>query len=147
MTKLKASDTPKPSNLDVLEKGDIVSARVGSIEHRTFNFQGDNVDKLGWRFIFDDPLAGQWNGKEIIGDTSIVFTAHPNCKAYNWVAAITGREYKSGEELDTDDLIGMPCRVVIDHRVDRAGTVWMRVRDVMPARSPSKAAAPVDNPF
>ena len=59
--------------------------------------------------------------------------------------AITGKQYESGEEMDTDDLIGMPCRVMICHRKDKKDPdrKWMQVREVLPARSGlSSQAAP-----
>lgn len=135
----------------LLEENDVVQARLAGVEEHSFTWDNETVDKFKWTFVITDPEAGDWDGKEIFGDTSQVFTAHPNCKAYSWVKAITGRAYEQGEELDTDDLLGMPCRVMITHKDDKQGRTWMRVKEVLPAKAATRGvltSAPVDEaPF
>lgn len=128
MVKLKKTD-----ELNLIPENELVNVRVSNIEMREFTFDNEKVEKLRWEFVVVDP--GPWEGKNIFGDTSTNFTAHPNCKAYNWSTAITGKQFDVGEELDTDNLLGLPCRVIIMHKPDREGRSWMRVREVLPART------------
>ncbi len=141
MVKLKGSS---PDDFELIPEHDIVSARLQDVTMRTFTWDGEEVEKLKWTVVITDP--GPWQGKELFGDTSTNFTVHPNCKAYNWAKALTGKSYDNGEELDTDDLLGLPCRVMIGHKKDKGGTTWMRVREVLPSRG-AASQAPVENPF
>jgi hypothetical protein len=145
MVKITSSDAGP--EFEILDENDVVHARLQDVAENNFTYDGEDVKKFKWTFLVSDPAAGQWNGKEIFGDTSQNFNAHPNCKAYSWVTALTGRKYESGEELDTDDLIGMPCRVLIMHKTDREGRVWMRVKEVLPPKAASKAPVPEEAPF
>ena len=147
MVKLKGGDAQE---FELIPENDIVNVQLSDVELRTFTWQGDDVEKLKWTFIIKDP--GPWQGREIWGDTSTNFTAHPNCRAYNWVAAITGRQYGPSEEFDTDELVGMPCRVLVMHKKDTKveGRKWMRVREVLPAQGIAASTAvvpPGEAPF
>ena len=146
MVKLKTGDSA--SEFELIGENEIVNARVGGVEPNEFTYNGEEVKKLRWTFVIDEPEMAQHHGNNVWGDTSQAFVSHPNCKAYNWTAAITGRQYDSGEELDTDDLLGMPCRIMIMHKPDnKTGLVYMRAKEVFP---PSKIAAnqgPKEAPF
>lgn len=139
MVKLKAES----ADFEPIPAGEVVSARLVDVEVREFEWDGETVQKLRWNFVVDDPA---YQGEKVTGDTSMTFTDHPNCKAYNWVTAITGRRYESGEELDTDDLMGLPCRILIGYRDGKNGK-WMRVDNVYPAKASASTAPPEDAPF
>lgn len=135
-----------PQELDLLPDGDIVNVRLTDVSLHEFTYQGELIKKLRWSFAVTDP--GTWQGKTIYGDTSTNFTAHPNCKAYNWVHALTGREYPPGEEMDTDDVVGLPARILISHKPGKDNRVWMRAKDVFSASAQQPAApAPSEAPF
>jgi hypothetical protein len=129
---------------DLIPENELVNVRVSDILAHNFEWEGETIHKLKWEFVISEP--GQWEGKTVFGETSTTFTAHPNCKAYNWAVAITGKQYDSGETMDTDDLIGMPCRVMIAHKKDKKveDRKWMRVREVLPAKA---GLGPQDAPF
>lgn len=156
MVKLKG--TPPSSGEggrpELIAQNDIVDARLANVEVRSFSFENretgvmEDVTKLRWDFVVLD--EGDWKGKTIFGDTSTNFTNHPNCKAFNWVASLTGRQYEEGEDLDTDDLLGLPCRIIIGHKPDKGGNIWMRAKEVLPARAASATVvpqAPEEAPF
>lgn len=130
MAKLKTGDGEE---FALIEENETVGVIVTSVEANEFTWNEELVKKFRWTFDVTD--QGPWQGKQINGDTSQVFTAHPNCKAYNWVSAIMGRSPAPGEELDTDDLIGMSCRVLVGHRTDKQGRTWMTVKEVMGPRT------------
>jgi hypothetical protein len=142
MVKLQASDATEVP--DLIRAGDIIDARLSKVTMREFVWDGETVQKLKWDFVVVQ--EGPWKGKTIFGDTSTTFKAHVNCKAYNWVTALTGKQYAEGEDMDTDDLIGLPARIMIMHKPDKQERVWMRVKEVFPpAGAPDMA--PMDAPF
>ena len=138
MVKLKSKES---GEFDLIPEGTVVPARLESVEANSFQWNNEQVDKLRWHFVITE--QGDWFGKTIQGSTSVSFTAHPNCRAYNWAVAISGKTYKDGEELDTDDILAMPCNVIIKHRDDSQGRTWMDVRDVLPPQRSAQAQSPV----
>ena len=135
MVKLKTVEPGK--EFELIPEGEVVSAVLDTVKSDQYTWDGETVDKLNWWFTVTD--EGEFNGIKVRGSTSTAFTAHPNCKAYNWVAAITGKKYAEGEGLDTDDIVGMPARIIIKHRPGKEGATWMDVRDVLPASASQKA--------
>jgi hypothetical protein len=134
-----------PEELDLLPEGEVVNVRLLDIEAHEFMWEGEMIKKFRWSFAITD--EGPWKGKSIQGDTSRNFTAHPNCRAYNWIHALTGREYPPGEEMDTDDVIGLPARIIIEHKPNKKdGRIWMRVKDVL-ATQGAVAPQPSEAPF
>ena len=129
----------------LIDENETVGVIVTGVEENNFTHNDEKVEKLRWTFDVTD--QGPWQGRSVNGDTTQVFTAHPNCKAYNWASAILGRSPEPGEEFDTDDLVGMSCRILIGHRTDKQGRTWMKVKEVMGPRSGATAApAPTTPP-
>ena len=137
------------SEYELIPENDQVNVLVEKIEPNNFTYDGENVEKLRWHFTVLD--EGPWKGKSIQGDTSLNFTAHPSCKAYNWAVAISGHEYPPGSQFDTDDLVAMRARVLIGHRTSKNGRAFMKVKEVMPARGAAVPAeerpVPMDGKF
>lgn len=135
----------------LLAAGETPNARVVDVEENSFNDpqSGDLVDNLRWKFALDMPEDPELNGKEVWGNTSTVFTAHPNCKSFLWVTAIMGSQPDVTAGFDTDTLIGKRCRVLIEHRNDKQGRAWMKVKEVLPPSSRGTAVPPhpEDPPF
>jgi hypothetical protein len=133
----------------LLEENAIVDARVAGVEYHEFVHQNKKIEKLKWLFTVTEP-DNEWFGADIIGETSINFNPHPNCKPYHWVKALTGKAFSEDDPaFSTDNLIGLPCRILIEHKPGKEGTIWMRVKEVIPAGKASKAAIeqPTENPF
>lgn len=128
MVRLQTSDA---SDFELIPEGEIVNVVLDKVEPDQYEWNGETIDKLKWYFTVTD--EGQFNGLQVRGSTSTAFTNHPNCRAYNWVQAITGKKYQEGEGLDTDDLSGMRARIIIKHREDKNKRLWHDVRDVLPA--------------
>ena len=140
----------KPSNPgeNLIDENEVVGVIITAIDPNEFEWEGKPVLKLRWVFSVTD--QGPWQGKDVQGDTSQAFTAHPNCKAFNWAAAVLGQQPSLEQEFDTDDLLGMPCRILIGHRVDKNGGTWMNVKEVMaprPGSAPAAAPMPDEAPF
>lgn len=152
-------DKPQEANAsggkyDKFPAGTRVPARVAGIERDDYSFtdkqsgQQKTVEQIQWTFAIMQP--GVWMGKDIVGKTTTNFVAHPNCKAYSWATAITQREFAEGEQVEMDNLLGLPCTVEIGHsKPDKEGRTWMRIDNVLPAAVSQhvQAAAPDDAPF
>lgn len=122
-----------------IPEGEVLDARLANVELHEFTYGGQNIQKLRWKFIVS---GGEWEGKEIQGQTSTNFVAHPGCKAYNWATAISGRTFEEGEELDTDELIGLPCRIITAQKTGKDGRIWPDIRDVLPPRGGKPVSEP-----
>ena len=134
------SKPPSETEFFTIPAGELLEATVEEVEIREFDWNNpdkggatEHIVKLRWNFLITD--EGEWKGKKIHGETSPTFTNHPNCKAMNWAMALTGRPYPPGEELDTDDLMGLRCRIAIINRQDKKDEtkVWHTV--VAPIRA------------
>ncbi len=133
--------TEEVSDLEIYEVNDQVNVFLARIATNDFEHGGETIHKLRWYFTVTD--EGPWKGKDIQGDTSLNFKAHPGCKAYNWATAIAGHEYAPGVEFDTDELTGMRCRILIGHRAGKDMT-FMTVTDVMPPRATTPPQQPLN---
>ncbi len=120
--------------IELIPENDQVNVFLTAVEDNNFEWNGEQVEKLRWTFVVVDD--GPWKGKDITGDTSRKFVAHPECRAYNWAVAISGRNYQDVKEFDTDDLIGLKCRALIGHKASKSsGRTFMNVKEVMPPRA------------
>lgn len=134
MVKLKgANPDPNASGRpELIPQNEVVNVVLGGVEMREFEWDGEKRQRLKWEFLVKDD--GPWQGKMIWGETSTNFVAHPNCKAYNWAAAMLGRQPDPEQGLDTDDLLGLPARILIHHHTDGKQRTWMRAKEVLPPR-------------
>jgi len=128
------------SGKQIYDVNDQVNAMLSKVEPNDFDWfnpesgQTEKVHKWRWHFTVLD--EGPWQGEDITGDTSIKFTAHPDCKAYNWASAISGSEYPVGAGFRSEDITGMRCRILIGHKASKkSDRVFMTVKDVMPPRT------------
>ncbi|GAB3863277.1 hypothetical protein GCM10028801_30520 [Nocardioides maradonensis] len=101
-------DEPLPAELSSVEVKHLegTSTRTG----KDYSF-----DKWIWEFkIIDGPYAGlrAW------AETEDRLTTHPDNKVRQYAEALLGAEFEIGQDLDTDDLLGMPCEIVLDHVVE-----------------------------
>lgn len=134
-----AKVTATESDFEIIPEGSIVAARVKSIEEQVLEFG----PRFNWKFEVTE--AGPYQGYTVNANSSQKFVLHENCKLMNWAIALLQRTFEEGEGLDTDDLIGLDCRILIEHQPDRDDPekMWMRVADVMPPRGKSMAAEDV----
>lgn len=58
----------------------------------------------------------------LFGNTPTTFSTHPDCKLRLWAQEILGGTTLPVDfELDTDDLVGLPCRAVVGVRERKGG--------------------------
>lgn len=124
---------------EAMDKG-AYEARLVKIEEQT---GGPFGDALKWFF---EILDEDYEGKEIMAFSSQAF--NPASKAWEWTAAILGREIEMGEDIDFDDLTGKKVNVHIDHKVGERGT-FEKVASLSAVRQKKKkkpAPAPEPEP-
>lgn len=125
--------TAEESSFEMIPEGEIVAAKVVGIEGKSFDWG----DRLNWKFEVTE--KGTWEGYKINGSTSLKFTIDPPSKFYEWSVELLGRTFEVGESVETDDLIGLPCRIEIEWQEDKDDEKkhWMRAYSLIRARGSS----------
>lgn len=118
----------------------ILPARVVSVQQQKKPFtdsDGNDIWKMNFAFVVEDPNSPH-DATRLWGETSMTFSNNPNCRLFAWAQEILGAELTPPLQLDTDDLAGNACRVVV--RVKKYTKDGMEkernyVGDVMRARA------------
>jgi len=105
-------------------KAKVASIRAGEIND--LDNPGQKKRVLWWAF----EIAGKSKTVAVEGMTTFAYGGE-KAKASKWARAILNTEPPS--TLDTDDLIGLPCRVVVVDK-DKDGTTYSRVDNVISAQ-------------
>ncbi len=124
------------SDFELIPEGTVVAAVVKEIEHKELSFG----PRLNWKF---DVTEGEYKGWTVNDGTSPKFSIDPPSKMYEWAVQLLQRTFEVGDTIDTDDLIGLPCRIEIGHKPDREdpNKFWMRVETLLPPRGAATANA------
>ena len=93
----------------------VLVAEVVAIKETTKNFGEGDVPRVEFKFIVRDE-AGEFDGRWLWGDTPKIFNTDPRCRLRLWVQEILGQSLPDKFKLDTDQLIGLSCRVVVGLR-------------------------------
>ncbi len=125
--------TAEESSFEMIPEGEIVAAKVSAIEEKSFDWG----ERLNWQFEVTE--KGTWDGYKINGSTSRKFTIDPPSKFYEWSVELLGRTFDIGEWVETEDLIGLPCRIEIEWQQDKEDDAkfWMRASTLIRARGSS----------
>lgn len=107
-------DAPK-RKYPIIEEDTWVDATVtavNEVEKVYTDDDGVNVRKVEFEFGFE------WEGQErkTWGETSTNFVFHPNCKLRNWAQEILVADLPEQFQLNTDHLVGQPCRIQLGVR-------------------------------
>lgn len=147
--------TTAPSEEDYVppyEEGDLIDAVLIEVKRDDYEYpvgSGTMIPKLKWEFQVTE--EGPMKGKSIFGESTTNFTQHPNCKAYTWSCRILGRQLEVDENFDTDDVLLMPCKVLVAHQKGKDGRIWLKVGEVHKASVRSAHAntnyEPSEEPF
>lgn len=131
------------SEFEMVPEGDIVKAKVKSIEGPVTIQWGDkSFERFNWKFEITE---GEYKGFHINDGTSPKFSVDPPSKLYEWACMLLGRTFEVGETFDTDDLVGLPCRIEVGYKPDKEdpNKFWMRVETLMPATGSTASAEDV----
>lgn len=138
-----------------IPEDEILPAKVSGVQQKTKPFTDDDgnaIIRMEFAFVVDDP-GNAFDGQRLWGDTPTTFTTHPDCRLRAWAQELYGQELPKGFILDTDDLKGMACRIVVAQKtykdkVSQEDKVRNYVKDVFRARDGSAFAAVDDDiPF
>lgn len=124
--------TPAPHN-SVFE-AEVVE--VKEEESRFKNDDGSTKMELTFKFrVLDD---GEFNDRWFWGRTNTWLSNDPRNKLRQYVQSILDEDVlPSGFVLDTDDLVGQPCRIVVHakEKADGSGRIVNWVQEVRPSRN------------
>jgi len=130
-------ETPVPARLDAVEVKAFQSKDrdTGALK---FDRNGDPemYDKWDWTFYVND---GPYAGVRINRLTEPYISMHQNNLVRHFAETLTGKVWREGEGLDTDDLIGLRCLLTVKHRPpvpkkDGSGMgFYMNIADIFPA--------------
>lgn len=130
--------TATESDFEMIPEGEIVSAKVKEIKAEVLEFG----PRLNWVF---EVTQAPWDGYTILGSSSQKFTIDPPSKFFVWACQLLGRTFEVGDGIDTDDLVGLPCRLEIEYKPDSKDPErkWMRPAEVFAPRGATKTAEDV----
>jgi hypothetical protein len=120
-----------------------LSADVTGVEKRSWKRQdGSEFEKAQFSFRI---TSDDFNGARVGGGVPIWTTdsgaVSKNSPLFGWVRAILNTEVPSGFSLDPDDLLDMPCRVIVGQYTNKDGVVRNFVKQCLSAKDSGDAAS------
>lgn len=136
-----------------IEDGEIYAAHLvqTSLKERKFRDEPELVKRVNWKFRIESDDTH--DGRDVWGETSTRFIAHPDCRLYAWASALLGQTLPAGYRLDLDTVLDRKCRIIVGKReYEKDGEVKFHnyVKEVHPSReSMATMAKPIveDEPF
>jgi hypothetical protein len=125
-----------------LPEDSIHTARLTEVKPNVINWVDKNTGEprsatlLDWWFEITETTYGdQYIGRRVKGSTDSTMSNHPRNKLRGWFEAMLQRDIGMGMKVNSDDIVGLPCEIVIGHRPDRKdpAKIWEEVTDVAPA--------------
>jgi hypothetical protein len=110
-------DSPYPIPADVVLNADLTACEQVAIEYTKKDGSPATFVKWEWTFRVTD---GEYAGFEVRGNTEPKVTNATEASgslslALPYVEALLGRSIGLGEDVDTDDLIGLPVKLTVRH--------------------------------
>ena len=131
-----------------LPKDTPLPARLFSVEEKSYDYQRDGQTRTFTKWVWEFSITdGDYAGLHAYGETEPKLTSHPDNKVRQWAETLRGAPFELGEGLQTDDLLDLPCVVIVaNEKQPKKGAVnefYYRcpVVDVLPSD------IPVDAPF
>lgn len=89
-------------------------------------------------------IGDEWDaeGKPIRVSQFLVNSIHPKSNLYNLILTLTGAE--PNDDFDSEDLIGLQCRIRTHRYTNRKGLVYAGVNRVFPANGGAEVQIPLD---
>lgn len=101
-------DTPFPAVLESVEEKEIPY----TIKKGPRAGEQDVFKKWEWVFKITE---GEFAGLSAYGESEDRLTTHADNKVRAWATALRQLDFELGEDLNTDELIGLPCVVEVEH--------------------------------
>lgn len=102
---------------------DVYEAEIVKIEERPTKYG----DSLSWEFVLLDEGV---EDRRVWGMTSQNLVKLDRCKLWGWLQAI-GIDLEEGQELETDELAGKPCRVLVENYEGTDKIMRSRVKEIL----------------
>jgi hypothetical protein len=108
-----------------LPKETLLPAVLEEVEEQVINYtikkgpnagQKDSFTKWRWKFTITE---GEYAGVAISGDTDGKATNLPGDKPREWYEALAQVAVDLGDGFDTDNVIGLPCKIEVEHEEPR----------------------------
>lgn len=100
------------SNWTPIPEDSILKAEIVKIEETTKNFGEGDVPRVEFAFLVREP-GNEYDGRRLWGDTPRTFSTDSRCKLRIWAQEIMGQQLPEGFKLNTDDLVGLECRIAV----------------------------------
>jgi hypothetical protein len=118
-TVVEANNYPIPEDTLVLLKLESVTHVEIPFVYKKGTKLGQNGTFVKWEWEFVAP-EGEYAGLNVRGNSEPRITSNDQASgdlalARPWVEALLGRALELGEEVDTDDLIGLPAQATVRH--------------------------------
>lgn len=131
--------SPYPLPQGVRFPGQLIRVNERVIEWRDRS-SGEARSRSLWRWTFEI-TGGQYEGLRASAETDPrIERLGRDPRPYNWLSTLRDAPIELGEDVDTDDFIGLPCMFTVTHeepRVLKDGRTFYGcpVNDVFPADS------------
>lgn len=127
-----------PTQGEIIENHTVVEAEVTKVEEQDSFFIDEETGlkkrQVGFEFTI---RGGEFDGKRIWGTTPTTWSTDERCKLRIWAQEVLGCEIPAGVPLDTDDLTGKHCRVVVGLRTNKTTGIQKNfASDVMRSKTP-----------
>jgi hypothetical protein len=93
----------------------VLNAEITEIKETTKNFGDGDVPRVEFKFIVRE-AGSDFDARKLWGDTPKTFTTDPRCRLRVWAQEILGQQLPEKFKLDTDQLVGLMCRIVVGLR-------------------------------
>lgn len=153
--------TMKEETLYALPEDTIFEGKLNSVTVRTIEFtlkkdrgnkkagEKDSFNKWVWEFEITD---GEYAGLKAWGETEDELNnleeQRGNSKLVRpWAETLLGRQIQIGEDFDTDQIVGLPCKFTVTHeearpKKDGGWFYGCPVEDVFPSSNSLREAPP-----
>lgn len=124
--------------------GEVLPAVVEKIEKRTSPFKDkDGNEQEEVSFVFK-VTEGEYAGRTLYGNARAEFTSSPFCRLRIWIQSLMNvDELPVDAEVETEHLIGLPCRIAVaakDREAPDGSTIVRNyVTDVLPDAGPDSS--------
>lgn len=164
---VEASNYPIPEDTLIPLKLEAVAQVEIPFTYRTGVKEGQSGTFVKWEWDFI-VIEGEFAGLTVRGSSEPRFTSADHASgslalARPWAEALLGRSMELGEEVDTDDLIGLQAQGTVHHqeprqKKDDANAFWFNVeldelfpagmgKNMFPAKDPWATATTSQIPF
>jgi hypothetical protein len=99
-----------------LPKDTYLPAVLTSVVEKSYPYTRDGKEETFTKWVWEfDITEGEYAGLRAWGETEPRLTNRESNKVRPWAEALLGVNFEIGQGLDTDDLLQLPCVIVVDH--------------------------------